>query len=133
MGLVSTNRIWDKKTLGKVPHLRIQTSIILNDDWQRILEYKSFEQKILLHCKFYNRIYGIIRFFFFQRHAVDWIQEEGVVRVLLGKRGTVICTLSVPHTYPQEGSVSLVSVHGGYGDDNTMDVDVSPSQQFGIE
>lgn len=64
------------------------------------------------------------------RHAVDWIQEEGVVRVLLGKRGTVICTLSVPKTYPQEGSVSLVSVHGGYGDDNTMDVDVSLSQQF---
>lgn len=59
-----------------------------------------------------------------ERHAVDWIQEEGVVRVLLGKRGTVICTLSVPKTYPQEGSVSLVSVHGGYGDDNTMDVDV---------
>lgn len=54
------------------------------------------------------------------------------MRVLLGKRGTVICTLSVPKTYPQEGSVSLVSVHGGYGDDNTMDVDVpvSLSQQF---
>lgn len=66
MGLVSTNRIRDQKTLGKVPHLRIQTSIILNDDRQRILEYKSFEQKILLHCKFYNRIYGIIRFFFFK-------------------------------------------------------------------
>lgn len=70
MGLVSTNRIRDQKTLGKVPHLRIQTSIILNDDRQRILEYKSFEQKILLHCKFYNkfynRIYGIIGFFFFK-------------------------------------------------------------------
>ncbi|XP_062574353.1 uncharacterized protein LOC134236208 isoform X2 [Saccostrea cucullata] len=58
-----------------------------------------------------------------ERHAVDWIQEEGVVRVLMGKRGTVICTLSVPKTYPQEGSVSLVSVHGGYGEENTMDVD----------
>ncbi|XP_061174011.1 reticulocyte-binding protein homolog 2a-like isoform X2 [Saccostrea echinata] len=58
-----------------------------------------------------------------ERHAVDWIQEEGVVRVLMGKRGTVICTLSVPKTYPQEGNVSLVSVHGGYGEENTMDVD----------
>ena len=58
------------------------------------------------------------------RHAVDWIQEEGVVRVLLGKRGTVICTLSVPKTYPQEGSISLVSVHGGYGEDGPMEVEV---------
>lgn len=58
------------------------------------------------------------------RHAVDWIQEEGVVRVLLGKRGTVICTLSVPKTYPQEGSISLVSVHGGYGEEGPMELEV---------
>lgn len=68
-----------------------------------------------------------------ERHAVDWIQEEGVVRVLLGKRGTVICTLSVPHTYPQEGSVSLVSVHGGYGDDNTMDVDEPGAEKKSLQ
>nr|XP_022333775.1 uncharacterized protein LOC111130825 isoform X1 [Crassostrea virginica] len=58
-----------------------------------------------------------------ERHAVDWIQEEGVVRVLLGKRGTVICTLSVPKTYPQEGSISLVSVHGGYGEEGPMELE----------
>uniref|UniRef100_K1PVU9 Uncharacterized protein n=1 Tax=Magallana gigas TaxID=29159 RepID=K1PVU9_MAGGI len=68
-----------------------------------------------------------------ERHAVDWIQEEGVVRVLLGKRGTVICTLSVPKTYPQEGSVSLVSVHGGYGDDNTMDVDEPAAEKKSLQ
>lgn len=68
-----------------------------------------------------------------ERHAVDWIQEDGVVRVLLGKRGTVICTLSVPHTYPQEGSVSLVSVHGGYGDDNTMDVDEPGAEKKSLQ
>ncbi|XP_048736051.2 uncharacterized protein LOC125651471 [Ostrea edulis] len=64
-----------------------------------------------------------------QRHAVDWIQKEGVVRILLGKRGTVICTLSVPQSYPWEGSVSLISVTGGHGEDNAMEVDESEKKK----
>ncbi|KAK3096718.1 hypothetical protein FSP39_002641 [Pinctada imbricata] len=60
-----------------------------------------------------------------KNHAVDWIREEGIVRVLLGATGSAICTLLLPSTYPASGDISLLRI-GGI-DINIQDVVPPPS------
>ncbi|KAL3865704.1 hypothetical protein ACJMK2_043066 [Sinanodonta woodiana] len=45
-------------------------------------------------------------------HAVDWIQEEGRLRVLVGRSGSIIITIKIPTGYPFSGNITLVSVFG---------------------
>ncbi|KAK3608160.1 hypothetical protein CHS0354_034119 [Potamilus streckersoni] len=45
-------------------------------------------------------------------HAVDWIQEEGRLRVLVGRSGSIIFTMKVPTGYPFTGNITLISVFG---------------------
>ncbi|XP_005106438.1 uncharacterized protein LOC101855047 isoform X2 [Aplysia californica] len=51
-----------------------------------------------------------------ERHAVDWIQEESVLRLMVKKGRSVVCTLHIPDTYPYSGSVSLENVVGDTSD-----------------
>lgn len=42
------------------------------------------------------------------RHAVDWIQEEGKLRVLVGKYSTTMFTLNIPQGYPDRRGITLL-------------------------
>ncbi|ESP05240.1 hypothetical protein LOTGIDRAFT_227895 [Lottia gigantea] len=44
--------------------------------------------------------------------AIDWIQEDSLLRVMVGKGGSVVCTLSIPFNYPLHGSIQLVDIRG---------------------
>lgn len=50
--------------------------------------------------------------FFHFSHAVDWIQDEGLVRVLVGKGGTVMFTLKMPPDYLISGDITVVNASG---------------------
>ncbi|XP_033742975.1 uncharacterized protein LOC117329239 isoform X1 [Pecten maximus] len=41
------------------------------------------------------------------RHAIDWIQEQNLLRILVGKGGSIMCTLHVPESYPFSGEITL--------------------------
>lgn len=45
-------------------------------------------------------------------HAVDWIQDEGLVRVLVGKGGTIMFTLKMPPGYPFKGEITITNTSG---------------------
>ncbi|XP_028406622.1 uncharacterized protein LOC114529058 [Dendronephthya gigantea] len=47
-----------------------------------------------------------------KRFAIDWKEEEQVVRLMLGKAGQIVCSLKMEKDYPSEGSVSVVEIHG---------------------
>ena len=46
------------------------------------------------------------------RFAIDWNDEEQVVRLMLGKAGQIVCTLKVENEYPTNGDVSVEEIHG---------------------
>ncbi|XP_072039133.1 uncharacterized protein [Amphiura filiformis] len=46
------------------------------------------------------------------RYALDWLSDEGVITVILGDKGQVVCSLSVDAGYPGMGSIKLTSVEG---------------------
>ena len=56
-----------------------------------------------------------------RRFAVDWLQDESVLRMMLGSGGHIICSLAVPSGYPDQGHVTLTSVEG-VGDVNIVEV-----------
>ncbi|XP_069137298.1 uncharacterized protein [Argopecten irradians] len=41
------------------------------------------------------------------RHAIDWIQDENQLRILVGRGGSIMCTLHVPKSYPFSGEITL--------------------------
>jgi len=41
------------------------------------------------------------------RHAIDWIQDQCQLRVLVGRRGTTMFTLNVPKDYPATRGITL--------------------------
>ncbi|XP_063432970.1 myosin-13-like isoform X1 [Mytilus trossulus] len=47
-----------------------------------------------------------------ESHAVDWIQDEGLVRVLVGKGGTIMFTLKMPPGYPFKGEITITNTSG---------------------
>ncbi|XP_052098093.1 cingulin-like [Mytilus californianus] len=47
-----------------------------------------------------------------ESHAVDWIQDEGLVRVLVGKGGTIMFTLKMPPGYPFKGEITATNTSG---------------------
>lgn len=49
---------------------------------------------------------------FYCSHAVDWIQDEGLVRVLVGKGGTIMFTLKMPPGYPFKGEITITNTSG---------------------
>ncbi|KAK6188312.1 hypothetical protein SNE40_004513 [Patella caerulea] len=53
-------------------------------------------------------------------YAIDWIQEEGIIRVMAGRGGSIVFTLSIPSTYPVEGTVTLVDIKGTKTDANQL-------------
>ncbi|XP_071098767.1 uncharacterized protein [Haliotis cracherodii] len=46
------------------------------------------------------------------RHAIDWIQEENILRVMVGRGGSIVCTLIIPSGYPLSGKVTLADIKG---------------------
>ena len=46
------------------------------------------------------------------RFAIDWNEEEQIVRLMLGKAGQIVCTLKIQNGYPSNGDVSVVEIHG---------------------
>ncbi|KAK7480015.1 hypothetical protein BaRGS_00028748 [Batillaria attramentaria] len=46
------------------------------------------------------------------RYAIDWIQKENILRVIVGKGGGIVCTLEIPPAYPHQGQVTLSSIMG---------------------
>ncbi|XP_025077808.1 uncharacterized protein LOC112554298 [Pomacea canaliculata] len=46
------------------------------------------------------------------RFAVDWIQKENILRVIMGKGGNVVCSLAIPPSYPKQGEVTLANIIG---------------------
>ena len=47
-----------------------------------------------------------------KRFAIDWNEEEQMVRLMLGKAGQIVCTLKIQNGYPSNGDVSVVQIHG---------------------
>ncbi|XP_045176266.2 uncharacterized protein LOC123536853 isoform X2 [Mercenaria mercenaria] len=47
-----------------------------------------------------------------KNHAIDWIQEQCRLRVLVGKCGKIMFTLSVPKDYPSTRGISLLDSYG---------------------
>lgn len=47
-----------------------------------------------------------------ERHAVDWIQEEGILHLMVKKGSSVVCTLGIPEGYPRSGPVTLDNIIG---------------------
>lgn len=45
-------------------------------------------------------------------HAVDWIQDEGLVRILVGKGGTIMYSLKMPTAYPFSGEITVANTSG---------------------
>ncbi|XP_060072122.1 myosin-11-like [Ylistrum balloti] len=41
------------------------------------------------------------------RHAIDWIQDQNLLRILVGRGGSIMCTLHVPESYPFSGEITL--------------------------
>lgn len=60
-------------------------------------------------------------------HAIDWLQEQCRLRVLVGKCGKIMFTLSVPKGYPSERGINLLD---SYGVDNVDTEDVSTSARY---
>ncbi|KAL5005391.1 hypothetical protein ScPMuIL_018847 [Solemya velum] len=56
-----------------------------------------------------------------ESNAVDWIQEKGLLRVLLGKRA-VMCTLHIPPGYPLTGQIALIDMQGTLSDHSCADL-----------
>lgn len=53
------------------------------------------------------------RLFRLRRYALDWLSEEGLIRVMMGDKGQVVCTLTIQSGYPAIGSeVRLTAVEG---------------------
>ena len=50
--------------------------------------------------------------FCFPRHAVDWIQAENKLRVLVGKCGKIMFTLNIPSNYPYSREITLDTACG---------------------
>lgn len=46
------------------------------------------------------------------RFAIDWIQKENILRVIVGKGGGIVCSLNIPPSYPHQGQVTLDGVIG---------------------
>ncbi|XP_046580181.1 coiled-coil domain-containing protein 18-like [Haliotis rubra] len=53
------------------------------------------------------------------RYAIDWIQEENILRVMVGRGGSIVCTLIIPSGYPLSGEVTLTDIKGHSGTDLT--------------
>lgn len=49
---------------------------------------------------------------FLFRFAIDWNEDEQVVRLMLGKVGQIVCTLKIHEGYPSTGEISVVEIHG---------------------
>ncbi|XP_070565982.1 uncharacterized protein [Ptychodera flava] len=47
-----------------------------------------------------------------QRYAIDWIDNENVVRLMLADDGHIVCTLTIDKGYPAIGGVTLKNVTG---------------------
>lgn len=46
------------------------------------------------------------------RFAIDWIQKDNMLRVIVGKGAEIVCSLDIPPTYPHQGQVTLSSILG---------------------
>lgn len=57
-------------------------------------------------------------------HAIDFVQEEGVVYLIIDKRN-IVCSLNVPKSYPH-ADVTLISVTGS--DVTTVNISKPPSK-----
>ncbi|XP_067667162.1 uncharacterized protein PF3D7_1120000-like [Haliotis asinina] len=51
------------------------------------------------------------------RYAIDWIQEDNILRVMVGRGGSIVCTLIIPSGYPLSGEVTLTDIKGHSGTD----------------
>ncbi|KAL8581108.1 hypothetical protein ACOMHN_033556 [Nucella lapillus] len=70
---------------------------LVHDVKQRWLSHMPMLSEInQLRCKF----------------AIDWIQQESVLRVIVGKGGGIVCSLLIPSGYPRQGQVTLTSIIG---------------------
>ncbi|CAB3978937.1 Hypothetical predicted protein [Paramuricea clavata] len=47
-----------------------------------------------------------------KRFAIDWNEDELVVRLMLGKAGQIVCNLKVENEYPTNGDASVEEIHG---------------------
>lgn len=47
-----------------------------------------------------------------KEYAVDYLREEGILRLMMGSKGQIICTLKIEHGYPKNGSVKLTALEG---------------------
>lgn len=99
----------------------IQTAIKFNDV---PLLIQKLKQRWLTHFPLASEMKIVA-----EHHAVDWMQEEGMVRVLVGRGGSIICTLQMPKTYPSSGDVTLVNAQGLPNDVNTEDLNPPVGQR----
>ncbi|XP_076444096.1 uncharacterized protein LOC143282366 [Babylonia areolata] len=59
------------------------------------------------------------------KFAIDWIQQESTLRVIVGKGGGIVCSLHIPSGYPHQGQVTLTNVMGA--SDTFVVEDLKPS------
>ncbi|KAK7116403.1 tropomyosin Lep s 1.0101-like [Littorina saxatilis] len=50
------------------------------------------------------------------KFAIDWIQQENILRVIVGKGGGIVCSLEIPDGYPHQGQVTLTGIMGAADD-----------------
>ena len=62
----------------------------------------------VMGCKFHF----MLDFVYICRYALDWLSDEGLIRVMLGDKGQVVCSLTIESGYPATGSVKLTAVEG---------------------
>lgn len=48
----------------------------------------------------------------FFRFAIDWNEEENLLRVMLGKARQIVCTLKVQSDYPTNRDISVIEITG---------------------
>ncbi|CAH1796618.1 unnamed protein product [Owenia fusiformis] len=82
----------------------IERAIAQNDCKYLIQEVQQRWQK---HFSLLHEI-TILR----ERYAIDWICNEGVLRMMLGDNGHIVCTLEIQDGYPATGEVKLKSISG---------------------
>ncbi|XP_041367773.1 early endosome antigen 1-like [Gigantopelta aegis] len=52
-------------------------------------------------------------------YAIDWIPEEHLLRIIVGKKSTIVCTLEIPESYPSAGKITPVSISGDVDSEDT--------------
>lgn len=70
--------------------------------------------------------------FLIYRHAIDWIQEENILRVMVGQGGSIVCTLIIPSGYPLSGEVTLADIKG-HSDADITDLKVKNMNSVEIQ